>query len=123
MCYYIGGIFDKRGIFCMQDEFIDADLLKIDFGRLFAHTRREHNLTQEKLSELTGISDVYLRKIECGKCSAAWTIWLSLCTALDVDIAEFRKNISFLRSEKRSRSLVRNTYTAGNEAFPRAPVR
>jgi len=106
-----------------EDGFIEAELLKMDFGRLLTRLRREHNLTQEKLSELTGISDVYLRKIERGKCSAAWTIWLSLCTALDVDIAEFRKNISFLRSEKRSRSLVRNTYTAGNETFPRAPVR
>ena len=74
-----------------EDGFIEADLLKMKFGRLLSRLRREHNLTQEKLSELTGISDVYLRKIKRGRCAATWVIWLTLCTALNVDISSIQK--------------------------------
>ena len=74
-----------------EDGFIEAGLLKMKFGRLLSRLRREHNLTQEKLSELTGISDVYLRKIERGRCAATWVIWLTLCTALNVDISSIQK--------------------------------
>ena len=90
-CYYIR-VINERGIFYMQEDgLIEAELLKENFGRMLTRLRREYNLTQEKLSEITGISDVYLRKIERGKCAASWVIWLTLCTVLNVDISVIQK--------------------------------
>lgn len=76
----------------MQEEgLIKEDLLKVNFGRLLIRMRREYNITQEKLSEMTGISVVYLRKIERGQCVASWVIWLTICTVLNVDINAIQK--------------------------------
>lgn len=74
-----------------EDCLLKEDLLKANFGRLLIRMRREYNITQEKLSEMTGISVVYLRKIERGQCVASWVIWLTICTVLNVDIKALQK--------------------------------
>ena len=47
-----------------ENEFEGSDILKEDFGELVAKQRKKYNLTQEMLSEISGISEVYLRRIE-----------------------------------------------------------
>ena len=74
-----------------ENEFEGSDILKADFGQLVMELRKKYNLTQEMLSEISGISEVYLRKIERGNCTVTWVIWLTLCTALNVDIKEIQK--------------------------------
>ena len=74
-----------------ENEFEGSDILKADFGQLVTELRKKYNLTQEMLSEISGISEVYLRKIERGSCTVTWVIWLTLCTALNVDIKEIQK--------------------------------
>ena len=74
-----------------EKEFEGADILKLDFGELVAQLRKKYNLTQEMLSEISGISEVYLRRIERGNCTVTWVIWLTLCTALNVDIGEIQR--------------------------------
>ena len=74
-----------------EKEFEGADILKLDFGELVAQLRKKQNLTQEMLSEISGISEVYLRRIERGNCTVTWVIWLTLCTALNVDIGEIQR--------------------------------
>lgn len=87
----------------------DAELKK-EFGALIRAARIKKKLTQEKLSELTGITEVYLRDLEYGNYTATWIIWLRLCTVLELDIAKFqRKYITpqITRSEKRNGERVR----------------
>lgn len=47
-------------------------------------------MTQEQLSELAGITDVYLRDLERGSYTATWIICLRICAALDIDIREIQ---------------------------------
>lgn len=56
------------------------------FGEMVYKTRTEKRITQKYLSEVAGISDVYLRGVENGNYTVTWVIWLRLCTALDIDI-------------------------------------
>lgn len=61
-----------------------------EFGDLIKVRRKEKRLTQEQLSELAGITDVYLRDLERGSYTATWVICLRICAALDIDIREFQ---------------------------------
>ncbi|MCI7690914.1 MAG: helix-turn-helix domain-containing protein [Oscillospiraceae bacterium] len=74
-----------------ENEFEGSDILKQDFGEMVTKLRKKYNLTQEKLSEISGISEVYLRRIERGNSTVTWVIWLRLCTALNVDIGEIQR--------------------------------
>ena len=57
-----------------------------------AHEKRlKSNITQARLSEMVGITDVYLRCIESGKNAPNWIVWLKLCTVLKVDIFEIQR--------------------------------
>ena len=97
------------------EEFIETELLKKEFGQMLRTLRRQYNLTQERLSELSGISDIYLRKIECGECTASWVIWLTLCTVLNVDVKNIQKNY-FVPIVKRQAKKLGKVYvfTANN---------
>lgn len=61
-----------------------------EFGELIRAKRKEKRYTQEQLSELAGITDVYLRDLERGSYTATWVICLKICDALDIDIRELQ---------------------------------
>ncbi|MEZ3439563.1 MAG: helix-turn-helix transcriptional regulator [Oscillospiraceae bacterium] len=65
--------------------------LKREFGTIIRNRRLKKQITQEQLSELTGITVVYLRDLENGNYTATWIIWLKLCTLLELDIPGFQK--------------------------------
>lgn len=69
----------------------DDDALKREFGTIIRNRRLKKQITQERLSELTGITVVYLRDLENGNYTATWIIWLKLCTVLELDIPVFQK--------------------------------
>lgn len=68
-----------------------------DFGSTLREKRIQKKLTQEKVSELAGITDVYLQDLERGSYSATWLIWLKLCTILDIDIPEVQRKVMALQ--------------------------
>lgn len=68
-----------------------------DFGTMLREKRIQKNLTQEKVSELAGITDVYLRDLEHGSYSATWLIWLRLCTILDIDVSEVQQRLKTMQ--------------------------
>ena len=74
----------------MEKDNYKAALLS-EFGAIIQKSRVERGFTQEGLSELAGITDVYLRNLECGTSTATWVIWLKLCTILNIDIPELQK--------------------------------
>lgn len=61
-----------------------------EFGELIKAKRKEKRYTQEQLSELAGITDVYLRDLERGSYTATWIICLKICETLDIDIREIQ---------------------------------
>lgn len=65
--------------------------LKREFGTIIRNRRLKKQITQEQLSELTGITVVYLRDLENGNYTATWILWLKLCTLLELDIPGFQK--------------------------------
>ena len=65
--------------------------IQAEFGELIRAKRKQKRLTQEELSELAGITDVYLRDLERGSYTATWVICLRICSALDIDINDIRK--------------------------------
>lgn len=69
-----------------------------EFGTMLREKRMQKNLTQEKLSELAGITDVYLRDLERGSYSATWLIWLKLCTILEIDISKLQQKLTVLQN-------------------------
>lgn len=64
--------------------------IQTEFGELIRTKRKQKKLTQEELSELAGITDVYLRDLERGSYTATWIICLKLCTVLDIDLRVFQ---------------------------------
>ena len=66
-------------------------IIKKVFGMTAQEKRLKSKITQERLSEMIGITDVYLRCIESGKNVPNWITWLKLCTALGVDIFEIQQ--------------------------------
>lgn len=97
--------FAGRVYFMRENEFEGSDILKSDFGELVTQLRKKYNLTQEMLSEISGISEVYLRRIERGNCTVTWVIWLTLCTALNVDIEEIQKKYILPKIKERVSNL------------------
>ena len=54
--------------------------------------RREKNLTQEKLAELAGVSDRYIRKMEHKQTNPSSGVLSGISSALDTPIEEFMKS-------------------------------
>lgn len=69
-----------------------------DFGATLREKRIQKNLTQEKVSELAEITEVYLRDLEYGRYSATWLIWLRLCTILDIDISKIQQKFKSMQN-------------------------
>lgn len=60
--------------------------LDVIFGSILKNKRLQLGITQEKLAELVGISNVYCRDLEKGKSRSNWVIWLKICVVLKIDI-------------------------------------
>lgn len=60
--------------------------LDIQFGKIVKQKRKQMKITQEKLSELAGISTVFCRNIELGVNRANWVTWVKICTVLEIDM-------------------------------------
>ncbi|MDE7362988.1 MAG: helix-turn-helix transcriptional regulator [Oscillospiraceae bacterium] len=88
----------------------DDSALKKEFGTIIRTARQRKKMTQEKLSELTGITEVYLRDLEYGNYTATWIIWLRLCTVLDVDIIKFQKKYIIPQITRHERKTDRTKY-------------
>lgn len=69
---------------------IEERRIQTELGELIREKRKQKRLTQEELSELAGITDVYLRDLERGSYTATWVICLKLCTVLDIDLGLFQ---------------------------------
>lgn len=86
----------------------NQNTLQTEFGELIKERRRQKRFTQEKLSELVGITDVYLRDLERGSYTATWIICLRLCDALDIDIRDIQKKYIHPDLSERKKSLDEN---------------
>ena len=60
--------------------------LDIQFGKLVKQKRKQMKITQERLSELAGISTMFCRDIELGINRANWVTWVKICTVLEIDM-------------------------------------
>lgn len=60
--------------------------LDIQFGRIVKQKRKQMKITQERLSELAGISTAFCRNIELGLNRANWITWVKICTVLKIDM-------------------------------------
>jgi transcriptional regulator with XRE-family HTH domain len=61
------------------------------FGKRLRYLRRDRDITQERLSELTEISVKYISRLETGHSSPSLETILKLAEALEVDVGELFK--------------------------------
>lgn len=68
-----------------QDD-IDCDVFNIlkDAGATIKRIRKIKNISQKQLSELTGISQANISKIECGKYNMSFKQFNKMMCALDI---------------------------------------
>ena len=66
---------------------IDAKQLSMDYGRRVRELRKEKNLTQRQLSEITGLKREYISLIEHGRTDMQLSTFLKIADALDVQIS------------------------------------
>lgn len=59
---------------------------RIEIGNRIAEIRKQRGLTQTELSEITGLQQVNISKIEKGKYNVSIDILNKLCTALECEI-------------------------------------
>ena len=60
--------------------------LDVQFGKIVKQKRKQMKITQERLSELVGISTMFCRDIELGANRANWVTWVKICTVLEIDM-------------------------------------
>lgn len=85
-----------------RTEKIGTLTMKRIFADIAYENRIRKNYTQEQLSEIVGITDVYLRCIENGKNAPNWIIWMKLCTALGIDVFEIQQKFIEICIENKS---------------------
>lgn len=66
---------------------IDAKQLSMDYGRRVRELRKEKNLTQRQLSEITALKREYISLIEHGRTDMQLSTFLKIANALDVQIS------------------------------------
>lgn len=88
-------------------------VIQVELGEMIKTKRKQKELTQEELSEIVGITEVYLRDLERGSYTATWIICLKICTALEInlhyieekyiipEITEMQKNLSKRKNLKK----------------------
>lgn len=59
---------------------------RIEIGNRVAEIRKQKGLTQSELSEITGLQQVNISKIETGKYNVSIDILNKVCKALEVEI-------------------------------------
>lgn len=59
---------------------------RIEIGNRIAEIRKQRGLTQSELSEITGLQQVNISKIENGKYNVSIDILNRVCRALEVEI-------------------------------------
>lgn len=59
---------------------------RIEIGNRIAEIRKQRGLTQAELSEITGLQQVNISKIENGKYNVSIDILNRVCRALEVEI-------------------------------------
>lgn len=62
--------------------------IKKEFGKKLKKLRLEKKLTQEKLTELSGLDRVYISEIECGKKNISLEKIYALSIALETSLSE-----------------------------------
>ena len=65
--------------------------IKIEFGKHLRKIRKEHNLTQEKLAELTGMDRSYISDIERGVKNISIEKLYQIAKALKIELSELVK--------------------------------
>ena len=75
--------FHFLSIYCYT---ITKNTMKLDLAKRLVNARTEKNLTQEKLSELSGVSVSEISRIENGRYSATVETLCRLSNALDVGL-------------------------------------
>lgn len=88
----------------------DERAIKSELGETIKNKRKQKRLTQEELSEIVGITEVYLRDLERGSYTATWIICLKICAALDIDLKEIQRKyiIPEITELQRKQSLKKN---------------
>ena len=71
----------------MKPDRFEADVCEA-LGRNLASLRRKRGLTQEKVQELTGVSQQYLSELEAGRRNPTIRLVQRIATALGVDPAD-----------------------------------
>ena len=61
---------------------------KQNIGAFIAQKRKEHNLTQEQLAEMLGVSNKTVSKWETGKNMPDYSVVEQLCKILDISVSE-----------------------------------
>lgn len=65
-----------------------------EFGKILKKERIKQGFSQEQIAEIAGISEVYYRNIEHGKHRLTWIKWLTICTALRIDLEPIVKMVA-----------------------------
>lgn len=88
----------------------DEKAIKAELGEAIKNKRKQKRLTQEELSELVGITEVYLRDLERGSYTATWIICLKICAVLEIDLKEIQRKyiIPEITEMKKKQSLKKN---------------
>lgn len=87
----------------------DGRKIQAEFGELIRTKRKQKKLTQEELSEIVGITDVYLRDLERGSYTATWVICLKLCTVLDIDLRDIQAKYIIPEISEAKKNMKKNT--------------
>ena len=70
---------------------IDARQMSLVYGRLLRELRKQRQLTQQQLSDMTGIKREYISLIEQGRIDMQMSTFLTLSRALGLTL-NFEKN-------------------------------
>ncbi|MCI8441548.1 MAG: helix-turn-helix transcriptional regulator [Provencibacterium sp.] len=62
-------------------------------GAAIRKTRKSHNLTQEELSELVGLSPRWIQKIESGRSNPNWFHLLQIMAVLKIEPTELAREV------------------------------
>ncbi len=88
----------------------DERAIKVEFGRTIKNKRKQKRLTQEELSEIVGITEVYLRDLERGSYTATWIICLKICAALNIDLKDIQEKyiVPEITEQQKKQELKKN---------------
>lgn len=74
-----------------ESEIQEFNSFLVNLGNFIKVKREGQKLTQEQVSEITGIEYKYYQKIEGGKVNFTFKTFHKICITLNVDIIKFLK--------------------------------